>query len=235
VLSVEPVRRILVPVLLILVKDLRLRARDRSVFVMAFVAPFGLAFILDMVMDISDDVSVEYGIVDQDGGEIAAQLQEALDAIDVLDMDLTTGLSEAQAIDLIERDRLDAAFVLPAGFSEAVLSGPELIGGDAGGDRAADLEVTVLGNLDRPIATRIATAIAAEIGHRLDATRLSVAAALAAGETDLGLDELVEAAAAQPPPVGVSDLEVADRQLDDTTNLIAGKPVLIIFFTVTIG
>jgi ABC-2 type transport system permease protein len=214
------------PALLILAKDLRLRARDRSAFVMAVVAPLSLAFILNSVIDLSEEVEVDYGIVDHDGGELAAGFQEGLETIDVLDLELRVDLTEAEARELIEQDELDAAFVLPEGFSDAAMSGA--------GDEA-DLALTVVGNRDSTIGTQIASSIAGEFGNRLDAARLSVATVVADGRTDTDVNELVEEAAGQPPPVQVAVLEADDRQLDSTTYLIAGMAVLFLFFTVTFG
>lgn len=227
------------PALLILAKDMRLRLRDRSAIVLAVVAPLSLAFILNTVMDISEDFTVEYGIVDEDGGEVAAGFVDALESIDALDMELTSGLSRQQALESIDQDDLDAAFVLPAGLTDAVSAGPAMSEIEPPGGGGPDsLEVTVIGNLDSTLGTQVATSIAEDFGHRLDAARLSVAAVLQNGEVEGGsdeLDELIEEASGSPPAVQVAELEATSRQLDSTTYLTAGMAVLFLFFTVTFG
>lgn len=203
-------------------------------FVIAIVAPFGLALILNTVISTADDLTAEYAIVDEDRGELSQRFAEVLESIDVLDVELTTGLSEEDAVEQIDQERLDAAFVFPSGFSETVTS-PEGGPGAAGTEREA--RITVVGNVDSPIATQVASAIADEFAYRVNATQLSVAT-VAAGERGLEpeqLDALVQEASSQASPVAVGELDADDRELDDATQLIAGMSVMFLFFTVLFG
>lgn len=240
--------------LIIAGKDLRLRLRDRSAFVVGIGAPFLLAFILNGVVGgafDTDELSISFGVVDQDGGEVAATFVDVLESMDVVDIDLTTGLGLDQARREVDGGDLDAAFVIPAGFSRAVSSpgGAMAAAEDAGdaADAAGDPEIRVVGDVDATISTQIATAIAEGFADRVDAVRLSVATATAAGggPTDgadspagtdgLDIDALADAAAEQPLPVRVDDLAADERELDPTTYLIAGMSVLFLFFLVQFG
>ena len=65
--------------LLIALKDLRLRVRDRSSLVLGIVAPLGLALILNSVTaGLDDDFRVSVGIVDLDGGGVSAQIADGV-------------------------------------------------------------------------------------------------------------------------------------------------------------
>jgi ABC-2 type transport system permease protein len=228
--------------LTILAKDLRLRVRDRSAFVVGIVAPFGLAFILNLVTGgFGDDFSATYGVVDHDGGEIAAGFTEVVEGLGD-DFEVTTGLGEDAARHDVDDGELDAVFVIPEGFSASVTST----------DAAAELRV--IGSVDSPIGTSVATAIAEGFTARLEATRLSVGvAALAecpdvtgsaeprpcAGGGGVGqeqsIDELVASAQQQAPPVAVGESTATSRQLDGTTYLMAGMAVFFVFFMVQFG
>jgi ABC-2 type transport system permease protein len=217
--------------LTIAAKDLRLRLRDRSAFIVGIVAPFVLAFILNTVVGgafDAEDFSASYGVVDQGGGEVAANFVQALEDLDVVDIELTTGLTEDRARAEVDDGDLDAAFVIPAGFSQ-VVSSPDV--------EAVGAEIRVVGNVDATIATQIATAIAEGFADRVNAVRLSVATATAsATATDIpDIGSLVEAAAQEPPPVRVEELTADERELDGTTYLIAGMSVLFLFFLVQFG
>jgi len=60
---------------LIAIKDLRQRIRDRSFFLWGIVAPVGLAAIFSLLLGSvsnGDSIRVSFGAVDLDGGEVAA-------------------------------------------------------------------------------------------------------------------------------------------------------------------
>ena len=190
-------------VILIAGKDLRLRLRDRSALVMGIAAPFLLAFILnfvvtDSVLD-SDAFSATFGLADHDGGEMAAAFVDAIDQQDAVTIDLVTGLSDGEAAAAVEAERVDAAFVIPQGFSEAATAS----GGSA--------EITVVGDVDDPVAAQLATSVAEGFVRQLDA----------AGQ--------------EPAPAQVTDLAAGRRQLDRTTSLFAGIGVLFLFIAVRAG
>lgn len=223
-------------VLLIVAKDLRLRIRDRSMFVIAILAPFGLAFILGTVIGETEDLSATYAVVDEDGGELPRTFADVLESVDALDVELVSGLTRQEAADRIDGENLDAAFIFPPGFSEAVTSPGG--GTPDGAGESEEGRIVVMGNVDQQVATQVATAIADGFAYRVNAVRLSVATVLAAEGSAPGtgdLDTLIQEASERTSPVTVSETDTQDRQLDDSTHMMAGLSVMFLFFTVLFG
>jgi ABC-2 type transport system permease protein len=206
--------------LTIALKDLRLRLRDRSAFIVGIVAPLSLAFILQLVVGGTDEFDAGFAVVDEDGGPVAQEFTEVVTGIGN-GLDVETDLTEDEARQQIDDDELDAAFVLPEGFSEAARS-------------AEPAQIQVIGNIDEPVATQIATAIAEGFAGNLNVVRLSVATAIAEGASADPAD-LGQAAVGQPDPIAIGQVQAAERQLDTTTYLIAGLSVFFLFFLVQYG
>lgn len=222
-------------VLTILAKDLRLRIRDRSALVVGIAAPFGLAFILNLVTGgFGEDFSATYGVVDHDRGEVAGAFTQVVEGLDD-DFRIRTGLDEDEARRDVDGGGLDAVFVIPEDFSEQV------------GSPDGSARLRVLGNVDAPIATTIARSIAEGFTERLNAVRLSVSVAATNPANPAATDgtdgtgsppdiaELVASAQRQAPPVQVGEATATDRQLDGTTYLMAGLAVFFVFFLVQFG
>jgi ABC-2 type transport system permease protein len=212
--------------LTILGKDLRLRLRDRSVLLFAVVVPLGLTALFSAIFPETDDLSLTAAVVDLDGSDIAAGLaQQALPELAEAGMlDLVEVDGREAAVAGLEAGDLDAAWVLPEGFGEAV----------AGGEAAT---VEVLVNPDRALRGEVARSVAEGYADRLDAVTLAVATTAVAGG-GLGEAELAEAAqlaAETPPPVVLEELTTDDRQLDGVSYLSAGMAAFFVFFTVTFG
>jgi ABC-2 type transport system permease protein len=202
-------------------KDLKLRLRDRSVFITALAAPLVLSLIFNFVFGgaLSGDAEFEpvYGIVapgsprsEEVLGAIAGEIGE--------DPVAFTDVEEAEAA--LEAGEVEAVFVLPAGFDHT------LAGGGTG-------RIEVVGDVGSPTATQIASAIAASYGLALERVQLSVAAGTAAGgdPADLG-----EAAGHQDRGrVTIGNIEAAVRQLDGTTFAVAGMAVFFLMFTAQFG
>lgn len=209
--------------LLIAAKDLRLRVRDRSAFLMGLVVPFGLALVFSLILggaSGSGALDLQYGVVDGDGSSISQAFVTALQdvATDGL-FELTTPAGEEEARADVESGELDAAFVIPRGFGASVESGA-----------AADL--TVVGHVDRPTSSSIAQSIAGEFVARIQGTRLAAITAAGAG---LDVADVVSRVRTEPPPVAITAIEAADRQLEPTTFFVAGMAVFFLFFTVSFG
>jgi ABC-2 type transport system permease protein len=210
--------------LLILAKDLRLRTRDRSVFLFAFVVPIGLTFLFSAVLPDVEDLTVRAALVDEDGGPVAASFGA----------DVLPGVAASGVLDLVDVDGRDAAmaelrsgeleavWVLPAGFTEAVLSG-----------RPAQVEVLV--SPEAALAGEVARGVATSWTSRLEATALSVATAAQLGVPDADLDALAARAATADPAVSLTSLLAPDRQLDTASYLAAGMAAFFVFFTVQFG
>jgi ABC-2 type transport system permease protein len=214
-------------VLTIFAKDLRLRLRDRSVFLFAFVVPLGLTLLFSSIFPATDDIELVATVVDLDGSDVSAGLAEQA----------LPQLEEAGLLDLVEVDDrqaavaglragdLDAAWILPDGFGAAVTAGQ-------------GAEIELLANPDRPLLGEVARSVAEGYADRLDAVTLAVATTVVAGGGELDEAQVAEAAelaAATPPPVTLRELEAPDRQLSPISYLAAGMAAFFVFFTVTYG
>lgn len=210
-------------------KELRQRLRDRSVYIIGFVAPFALASILGLSLSQADDdepFETTYGIVDLDGGEVSRGLVQALQSLDFAEVhDVAT---QADAEQQAEDGDIRAAFLLPEGFSEAVQANQPA-------------EIRVIGAPDAEISTLIARAIADSFAAELNAVRLSIQAVLVLqSQPDLPIDperirELTERARRTAPPVTVDAGSAQSRLFDSTTYYAAGMAVFFVFFIVEFG
>ncbi|WP_344470220.1 ABC transporter permease [Nonomuraea monospora] len=202
--------------LLITAKDLRQRVRDRSVFLMAIVVPFGLAAIFSLVFSgVDDQERPTFAVADLDRGQIAATFTGQV--LGPLERDGVIGLrtagSEQEAAAMVGRGDADAAYVIPAGFTRAVLGG-----------QAAELRV--IGNVDAQIGSFVARSVAE--AFVADVRYVRVALAAKGGGTP-------EEALAVPAPAGVESFTAERRQLSLAEGFSAGMAVFFLFFTVQFG
>ncbi len=212
---------------LILIKDLKLRARDRSVYLFALVVPLALTAIFSLILPDFQAFSMTAAVVDEDGGEVAAGFAEgvvpALRDEGVIEQAEVADAAEARR--LVEDGEIDAAWIIPPGFSEEVLAG-----------RAAEL--TVLVNPDRTLAAEVATGIAEGFTARIEQISLAVAttAVAAAGDLDeAALGQLAAELAETEPAIVLGSVDTEVRELDPTTYLAAGMAVFFVFFSVQFG
>jgi ABC-2 type transport system permease protein len=215
------------PALVILGKDARLRLRDRSVVLFAVVVPLGLSFVLSLVFPEQQALTLTAAVVDEDGGPVAdgfvTGVVPALTDDGVLvPVDVPDRAAGRQA--LLD-GTVDAVWLLPPGFSEAVQAG------DGG-------TIEVLVNPDRALSAEIARGVAEAYATQVDAVALSVATAVVAGggQPDAALvDEVAAAAGGAEPVVDLGSLVAEDRQLDGISYLAAGMAAFFVFFTVQFG
>jgi len=208
-------------------KDLKLRIRDRSAFIIGIFAPLALAFIFNVVFGgaFSGDLELEYGIVDLDGGEVAQAFDEVLTQIEsdgLFTLSRYDGAAEAEAA--IEADEIAAFFLLGEGLSDAVIEGT-----------SADL--SVVGDIDAQTSTQIAASIAEQFGAGVSSTQLAVitAFALLDGPPPEESASWGQEAAARGASYSLVDVSAETRQLDGTTYFAAGMAVFFLFFTVQFG
>ncbi len=199
-------------------KDLRQRLRDRSAIAVAFVAPLVLASSFGLVLhDVgSGKLQFRYALADQDRGAVAQQFEKhvlgSVERSGIATVERTKTAAEARR--LVEDEKVAAAFVIPRGFSDAVLTG-----------RPATLEV--VGNAQAPIGTLVAQSIARGFTNRVDAVRVAAAATRAPDP-----EALVEKV---PEPLRLVDVTAETKQLDATTFYAAGMAVFFLFFAVQFG
>jgi ABC-2 type transport system permease protein len=203
-------------------KDLRLRVRDRSAFIVGLIVPFGLAFIFSLILGDADEgpIDLNFGLVDLDGSSVAVQFADALGGIEdegLIDVELID--DEAAARALLDAGGIGAIFIIPAEFGAVVESG-------------AATAVEVIGDVDRPTTSAVASSIARSFAASIDGVRL---AAATAAETGRDVGATVTRVQAAPPAVALEASEAANRQLDLTTFFVAGMSVFFLFFTVQFG
>ncbi|GAA3383569.1 hypothetical protein GCM10020369_09900 [Cryptosporangium minutisporangium] len=206
--------------LLLVGKDLRERLRDRSLLLFAIVVPLVLAFVYNLVLGkASDPDPFHYAVVDLDGGPVAAAfVDQVLGGLAENDVVRIRRVASADAARALARDGdVDAAFVLPAGFSSGVGS-PTPVG------------IDVVGNVDAPTGTQVAAAIAAAYAAELNAARVAVAAA---GTSDP--EAVARAVSARPAPLSVAGAPATMKVLDSTTYMAAAMAILFLFFSVQAG
>ena len=216
--------------LAIAAKDLRQRIRDRSAIILAVIAPFALAAVFSVLMPSGgNEFTARYAIIDDDGGPIAAAFIDgpmaALADPETGVAELVEVASEAEAREQVEAGELDAAVLIPEGFSDAVLAG--------GG-----AELTIVGNTDATLGTEVARAVSTAFMDELASIRLSVAAVLHAegGAPDPAhAAELAARAQQATTPLTLAGTLADSRQLGVTTFYAASMAIFFLFFTAQFG
>jgi ABC-2 type transport system permease protein len=213
--------------ILIALKDLRQRVRDRSVLVIAVIAPAGLAAIFSLALGGVTDFQARYAYADLDGGPMAVALRN-----DVLGSLVEAGVAEvddvrsdADARAAVDDGRVEAAFIIPAGFSRAVADGQPA-------------EIIIVGTANTSLATQVATSVAGRFGDQVRAIQLAVHTTAELRGSPLDPAEagaVAAAAAALPAPIDLVDDVAALRQLSATTFFSAAMAVLFLFFAAQYG
>lgn len=204
-------------VLLIARKDVRQRFRDRSAIVLGFAAPLAIAFLMSNAFGGAQDLHVTLGVVDEDGGDLAAALVEVLESPELGELFDVEHRPSAAAAEAVEDGDLDAALVIPEGFSEAVTSGA-----------AADLEV--LAAVDATLSAAVTRSVAEAFLTQVQTTRIAVATALAAGAPLTDVAALAERAASAPPAIPVEAGDLGGRELDLLSYYAPGMAIFFALF-----
>lgn len=217
------------PALRIATKDLKLRVRDRSVFILGIVAPLVLAFIFNAVFGgaaTGTGLGLDYGLVDLDESEISATFTEVLEGAEeaeVITVELFGDRLDAAAA--IEEGSIDAYFVVPSGFEEAIF-------------RNKTTSIDIVGDIDSPTSTQVAASFAERFSSGVATSQLAVATT--AGVMGVPITPEFVQSLAQPPETAsgsfqMTDLSAATKQLDSATYFAAGMAVFFLFFTVQFG
>lgn len=211
--------------IIIALKDLRQRLRDRSALILAFVAPLGLALIITGAFGngFTGNFEARYAVIDQDLSDLskafgeqvlgAPQFTEQIKVVKIRDV--------AQARELIRRDGLAAAFVIPNGFANAVT-----------GNRKATM--TVLTNPDDEIESEVAEALAVAYTGQINAGRLSVLTAVRARGGNLDpqvIREIARSAASERIPVELVDGRIGKREVNGASYFGPAMAIFFLFFT----
>jgi len=206
-------------------KDITLRVRDKSAFIWGIIAPLGLAIVFSLLLGGvtgGDSLDVTYAVADEDGGEVAQGFVGALlqlDAEGVFSIETATDAAAAEA--LVTEGTVDAAIVIPMGFSDAV----------AGGDPAS---IDVIGYVDSPIGSQVAVAVAEQFAGEVNGISLSIATWFVSG-ADGDPDTLVAGAQEVRSPLVLETVSAASKELSAATFYAAAMAVFFLFFTVQFG
>lgn len=209
-------------------KDILRSIRDRSAIVTAVVAPLALAFILSTVLggDDGSSLNAKFAIVNEDGGQASAVLvDDILPSLEDEGVELVESDSIEEARSMAEEGDVDAAFVLPEGFTESVQS-----------SEAA--EITIFTNAESEIGRQVAQSVAESYAAELNAVRLSVGTVLVAAEgtaSPAEMQELQADAGERPMPARLVESSAGSRQFDSNTFFAAGMGVFFLFFTAQLG
>jgi len=212
--------------LLVAAKDLRQRLRDRSILLIAVIAPLGLAFIFSRLIGSSAGFHATYAVADLDGGDMARILRQQvigpMESAGFATVDDVATEAEARAL---VGNGADAAFVIPQGFSDAITGG-----------RPTTIEV--VGARDSDLATEVARSVAQRFGDGVAGIQLAIAtvASLQGAPPDAAAAARIAAAAqAAAPPATLVDEAASQRQLDMTSFFSASMAIMFLFFSAQTG
>lgn len=210
------------------IKDLRLRLRDRSAIIIAFIAPLVLATIISFAFG-RDDVTfrTSLAIADQDGSEISKSFIDAFGTIPILKDAVTVKRTSAdQAQTLVEKQKAGAAIVIPPGFGLAVASG-------------AAAEIKVLRGVESPISAALAEAVAGGFVSEINSGRLAIQTAVSAGALQRrdspGLGALVQKAIEARIPINLVDGPIGAREVKAASYFGPSMSIFFLLFTVQFG
>ena len=210
----------------IALKDLRQKVRDRSVLLMAVLAPLGLAFLFSTMIPSQDTFHATYAVVDLDHGAVARGLVDGpLAGLSTAGVaTLVPTATEAEARAAVDAGDVAAAIVIPAGFTEAVQAG-----------RPAQL--LVVGG-PSTLPAEVARSVLAGFGSQVTAVQVAVGTVLAgiSASPDPALAaELAGLAMAAPPPIEITTGETADRVAPSKTYYGASMGAMFVFFAAQFG
>ncbi|MGN6635125.1 MAG: hypothetical protein ACTHJ6_06630, partial [Oryzihumus sp.] len=102
--------------LVIALKDLRQRLRDRAAVILGFVAPLAVAALISLAFGGGDTFHADVAVVDHDTGPVSAGFTSFLTSPELADVVTVRRVaSDAAATRMVRDGSVGAAFVLPAG------------------------------------------------------------------------------------------------------------------------
>lgn len=209
--------------LVVAAKDLRLRARDRSLYLIGIVAPFVLASIVGLALGSTTEFSATLAFADEDGTGITAPLTAMLESQDLARVvTVRTENDEAAVREAVRNGDADVGLVVPTGFGEGVSAGEQ-----------ADL--LVIEDPDGRISGAFATGIAEGFVANIRAGQVAVGAvSVLEGGAVADPAALASEAARRFPQI---DLRAAGRtaELRPIDYFAPAMGILFLFFTVLYG
>ena len=202
-------------------KDLRQRLRDRSAIVLGLIAPLGIAALMSFAFKGAETFHFTLGVVDSDHGPVATALMSALRAPElrqIVTLQPLASLPVAQAA--VRARRVGAALVIPRGFSAA-----------AAGGRPQPLSAVT--SVNNTVAGSIASSIASSFVAQLNADRLSVATALAAGARGEQSAALAREASNLQIPTQLVQRPLGAHELKAVSYYSPGMAIFFLLFTIS--
>ncbi|MEU6379874.1 ABC transporter permease [Streptomyces sp. NPDC046909] len=210
-------------VLAIAAKDLRQRLRDRSAWVIVFLAPVLISALMALAFNNNDEFRADIGVVDLDHGAAAAGLTQVLQSPELSKTVHVRAYGDrAAARRAVDAGGVHAAIVVPEGFTAAL----------AGGSTAP---VTVLDSVDYALQAQLARAVTESYVAQVNAGRLSVATAVAAGASQRDVPELAAKAALLRLPEEVRAEGLPDDALKVISYFGPSMGMFFVLFTVGFG
>jgi ABC-2 type transport system permease protein len=203
-------------------RDLRERLRDRSALLVAFVAPLALAAILSSALGGTESFTTSVGLVDHDGGTLAEVLRG--DVLGDLGPAITVEelRSSDAAIAAIEDGTVRAAVVVPAGFTDAVLTG-------------GSAELTVLRDPASTVTGDLLEGVARGFADSVTVRQRAIALGAASGVPPSDLPQLAEAAGAAAPAVALERAALEAARASAASYWGPAMAVFFLFFVVSLG
>lgn len=209
--------------LVIALKDLKQRLRDRSAIVLGFVAPLGIALLMSNAFSGVENIHLRSGFVDADGGVLVSSLRQTFedpalaDLVELVEID-----DEAKARSMVDDGDLDTAIVVPKGFSDGALRGDPV-------------SIRVLSSSNAQVGGEVLGAIAEGFVAQVNANRLSAAAVVAAIPPGAASPDRVGRVAQLRIPVRVQERSIAARQLKTISYYGPSMGIFFILFGVGFG
>lgn len=206
--------------------DLRLRIRDRSVFIFSLLVPLALMGVLNLSFGGggTDSVDLQPAVVvasSEDSGQLGEALVEALDTLPM--MDVTVTRVPADEVSGETKDTgAELGLILPEGFTTAVTSG-----------EAATVQV-IEGDV-ASIETNVLISVVDGVLQQFAAGTVTATAGGMAGLPEDELADLAQATAAGPAALTLSEGQASAEQLSLRGSLVAGQTGLFLLFTVGFG
>lgn len=207
-------------------KELKLRFRDRSAIIFAFVAPLVLALIISFAFRSDTGFEPTFVSANLDQGDLGRTFLSAVEQGlgDALTMKETRSFEEAR--EMIEKEEASSAFLIPEGFSSSVQNGQPA-------------EIKVLKSANAPISGEVATAFAEGFITEINAGRLAVATAVQAGALEKsdsqGLQSLIQKAVTERIPIQLIQGKIQGTEVNSASYFGPAMAIFFLSFTVQFG
>lgn len=210
-------------ILLIALKDLRQRVRDRSAVVLGFLAPLAIATLMSFAFSGTSDLHVDVAVADADRGPLSTAYLDLVRSDDLSDLMTVTVLdSEAEVRQAVDDGDVDAGVSIPPGFSDIAQG-------------ATPAELVILTSVDATFSGQVVQAVTESFTAQIDANVLSVRAALAAGAPVADLPALSVAVARESIPVQVEPRPAGTQELTAISYYAPAMGIFFVFFAITFG